>query len=92
MRLMPNHESVPPHPVSAPEVVTVRYRAAGRWSYGRALLALTMLAREHAGDQFSFGPLDIGALETGGLVVTGTDLSAVTDVLAGVPGLVQSPE
>jgi len=65
---------------------TIRYRAESRFTYARALLELVTHARQGQED-FSFGPLDLGALERNGLAVTGPDLTAVRKVLAKVPGL-----
>jgi hypothetical protein len=72
-------------------VTTLRYRALQRYSYARALLALTELARSSPGPAFSFGPMDLGALERNGMVVTGDDLAAVQQALTAVPGVVQVP-
>jgi hypothetical protein len=56
-----------------------------------ALAALVRCAREHPEPDFEFGPLDLDALETTGLAVSGPDLSAVSDCLSRSPGLVQVP-
>jgi len=66
----------------------IRYRAESRYTYARALLELVLHARQGQ-DQFSFGPLDLGALERNGLAVSGPDLTSVQKVLAKIPGLVQ---
>ena len=71
---------------------TLRYRAVHRYTYAAALLRLVELARAHTGPAFAFGPLSLDAMEDQGLEVSGPDLAAVTDVLAGVPGLVASPD
>jgi hypothetical protein len=70
---------------------TLRYRAVSRISYAQALLALVQCARHHPGPDFEFGPLDLSALESSGLTVSGPDLSAVTDCLDRTPGLVEVP-
>lgn len=67
---------------------TVRYYASSRHIYARALLRLSAYARTHE-DDFSFGPLDLAALENQGLVITGTDLAGAREVLSTVAGLVQ---
>jgi hypothetical protein len=66
---------------------TIRFRAESRVTYARALLALTRRARD-TGSDFTFGPLDLHALEDHGLAVSGPDLGKwADDFLAGVPGL-----
>lgn len=67
---------------------TSRYYAASRHVYARALLRLSAYARAHA-DDFSFGPLDLAALENQGLTITGSDLTGAREVLSKIPGLVQ---
>ena len=49
---------------------TIRRFAASRLVYATALLALVNYARGHDGD-FTFGPLDLAALESQGLAVSG---------------------
>lgn len=67
---------------------TARYYASSRTVYARALLRLSAYARTHT-DDFSFGPLDLAALENQGLTITGTDLAGAREVLGKVAGLVQ---
>ena len=67
---------------------TARYYAASPHSYARALLDLAAYARTHE-DGFSYGPLDMAALQHQGLTVTGPDLTGVRELLGKVPGLVQ---
>jgi hypothetical protein len=67
---------------------TIRYRAGTRYTYAQALVDLAEYARGHQ-DDFTFGPLDVSALEQQGLAVSGPDLSGVRKVLAGIPGLIQ---
>jgi hypothetical protein len=67
---------------------TVRYFAESRHVYSRALLELVTYAREHDGD-FTFGPLDLGALEGSGLAISGPDLAGVRKLLDGLPGLAE---
>lgn len=71
-------------------MTTLRYRALQRYSYARALLALTELARTGP-PGFEFGPMDLGSMERNGLTVTGDDLASVSQVLARVPGVVELP-
>ena len=71
---------------------TLRYFAASRIVYARALLELVTYAREHLFDDFSVGPLDLAALENQGLVVSGSDLAGVKSLLDGIPGLSQEGE
>ena len=70
--------------------VTVRYRAESRFTYANALFELVTHARR-SGDDFSFGPAELGALERNGLTVSGPDLAAVRKVLAKIPGLAEEP-
>lgn len=67
--------------------LTFRFRAESRVSYTHALLALIRRAR--SGDlTFVFGPLDLGALEDQGLLVSGPGVHEwADDFLAEVPGL-----
>ena len=67
---------------------TLRYFAASRVVYARALLELVTYARGHAED-FSIGPPDISALEHQDLAVSGPDLAGVQILLDGIPGLSQ---
>lgn len=69
---------------------TLRFRGDMPLAYGQAIIALTAYAREHP-EEFEFGPLDLAAMRRSGLVVTGPDLEGVTEVLAGIPGLVEVP-
>lgn len=71
--------------------MTLRFRALQRYSYARALLALTELARNNPGPAFSFGPMELGSLERSGLTVSGPDLTSVSQALAKVPGVVEVP-
>jgi len=71
---------------------TIRYFAASRIVYARALLELVTYAREHLFDDFSAGPLDLAALESQGLAVSGPDLAGVKSLLDGIPGLAQEGE
>ena len=71
---------------------TVRYFAVSRIVYARALLELITYAREHLFDDFSVGPLDLAALESQGLAVSGSDLAGVKGLLDGIPGLTQESE
>lgn len=68
---------------------TVRFRADSPLSYSLAILQLVEHARGTSGD-YEFGPLTLEGLTTHGLVVTGPDLEEVEELLAGVPGLVES--
>jgi len=70
--------------------MTLRFRALQRYSYARALLVLTELARTGQ-PGFSFGPLSLSALESQGLTVTGNELAPVQAALAKVPGVVEVP-
>ncbi len=70
---------------------TARYFAESRHAYSRVLLELVTYARGHP-DDFTFGPLELGALESQGLAVSGPDLAGVRKLLAGLPGLVQEEE
>lgn len=71
---------------------TLRFRAESRITYGRALLALTRLARD-TDHKFSFGPLDIAAVEEQGLLVSGPDvLEWADDFMKQVPGLYRADE
>lgn len=67
---------------------TIRWFAASRLVYATALLALVNYAREH-GEEFTFGPLDLSALENSGLVIAGPDLAGVKSLLDGIHGLAQ---
>ena len=71
---------------------TVRWFAASRIVYARALLELVTYAREHLFEDFSVGPLDLAALEHQGLAVSGSDLAGVQSLLDGIPGLTQEGE
>jgi len=68
---------------------TVRYFAASRLTYARALLELVTYARDHLFEDFSAGPLDLAALENQGLAVSGSDLTGVQELLEKIPGLSQ---
>lgn len=70
---------------------TLRYRALQRYSAARALLALVEASRQQDVPPFSFGPMDLHALERNGLVVTGDDLAVPAAALATVPGVVEVP-
>lgn len=70
---------------------TVRYRAQHNHVYATALLALFELARDATTPEFSFGPIGLKAIREQGLLVSGEDLSAVTDSLAKVAGLTEVP-
>ncbi len=70
---------------------TLRWRGLYRYIYAKALVALTEHARENPEPEFSFGPMDLRALVSQGLVVTGSDLTAVRDILDGIHGLSQVP-
>jgi hypothetical protein len=66
---------------------TFRFRAESRVSYAHALIALVKRARGGT-DEFTFGPLDLTALEDQGLAVSGPDVHQwADDFLAEVPGL-----
>jgi len=71
--------------------VTLRYRALSRYSMSRALEALTIHARQYPQPVFEFGPLDLEALTSTGLAVSGEDLSGVQQVLSAIPELVEVP-
>lgn len=68
-----------------------RWRAATRASYAIALRDVIIYARAHPEPDFAFGPIDLNALEEQGIVVSGEDLTGVSDVLAKVPGLTEVP-
>jgi len=70
--------------------MTLRFRALQRYSYARALLALTELARTGP-PGFSFGPLNLSALESQGLTVTSESPDLIRDVLGRVPGVIEVP-
>jgi hypothetical protein len=70
-------------------MITLRFRALQRYSYAQALLALFDLAREGTSAPFTFGPMVLTALEQRGLLVSGPDLTSVSQALAKVPGVVQ---
>jgi hypothetical protein len=71
---------------------TRRYRAISNVAYSHAIMALLQLARNWDGPEFSFGPADsLHALREQGLVVSGEDLSGVTDSLSKVAGLTEVP-
>jgi hypothetical protein len=53
-----------------------------------ALYELVTYARDHVED-FTFGPVDLDALEHQGLAVSGPDLAGVRAELARIPGLIQ---
>lgn len=72
-------------------MTTLRYRGLYRFVLAKALLALVEYARDNPHPEFSFGPMNLRALEQSGLVVSGSDLSAVTDVLDRIHGLSQVP-
>jgi hypothetical protein len=69
---------------------TRRWFADSSVSYALAAIALTEYAREHR-VRYSFGPLDMGSMTDGGLVVSGSadDLAHAAKVLADVPGLAE---
>jgi hypothetical protein len=67
---------------------TIRYRAASRYAYSRAVLALAEYARAH-GEDFEVSPRSVDAMEHQGLAVTGPDLDGVRAVLDADPGLVE---
>lgn len=71
--------------------MTKRYRGLYRIAYGRALLALVELARQTPNPVFSFGPMQLTAMEQQGLTVSGEDLSQVEDVLKDIHGLIEVP-
>ncbi len=68
--------------------VTARYFAESRHAYSRVLLELVTYARGHP-DDFIFGPLDLSALESQGLAISGPDLAGVRKLLDGLPGLTE---
>lgn len=68
---------------------TIRFRGDMPLAYAYAVILLTEHART-SGEEFDFGPLDQAAMRRSGLVVTGPDLTGVTEVLAGLPGLVRA--
>lgn len=71
---------------------TIRFRAGSRLAYAQALISLTELAREGTRD-FSFGPLDLGALEDQGLTISGPDLEKwADDFMGSAPGLHRADE
>ena len=70
---------------------TLRYRAATRVSYSHGLIALVEYSREHPEPDFVFGPLTLGALESQGLVLSGTDLDGPAGRLSAVAGLTETP-
>ena len=70
---------------------SLRYRASGHIPYALALVALVRHARTHPHPDFQFGPLDLRALDHQGLVISGPDLSAVSEVMSEVPGLIEVP-
>lgn len=57
----------------------------------QALLALTDYARDHPQPSFTYGPLDLQALTTIGLTVSGEDLTGPQTVLAAIPALIEVP-
>lgn len=66
---------------------TFRFRAASRIVYAKALLALVRRARDSYHD-FTFGPLELAALEDQGLLVSGPGVAEwADDFLTEVPGL-----
>lgn len=70
---------------------TLRFRALQRYSYAQTLLALTDLARAHTSPPFEYGPMELSSLERSGLLVTGPDLTSVSQALAKVPGVIEVP-
>lgn len=72
-------------------MTTLRYRSLHRYSMARALEALVDLARTDPDPPFTFGPLDLAAVERNGLLVSGEDLSMVQAALAAIPGLTEVP-
>lgn len=70
---------------------TVRYRAQHNHVYGTALIELFRLARSGTTPEFQFGPIGLKAIREQGLVISGEDLSAVTDSLSRVAGLTEVP-
>lgn len=71
---------------------TLRYRAASRIPYARALLTLADFARTST-REFVFGPLSISALEANGLAITGPDAEQwADDLMKGIAGLHRSDE
>jgi hypothetical protein len=67
---------------------TARWFAESRLAYARALTALAVYARDSS-SEFTFGPLDLAALENQGLAVTGDDLAGVRKLLGGLPGIAE---
>lgn len=72
-------------------MTTARYRALSRYTMAQALLALTDYARDHPQPSFTYGPLDLQALTTIGLTVSGEDLTGPQTVLAAIPALIEVP-
>jgi hypothetical protein len=71
---------------------TIRFRAESRITYAHALIALTKRARDTEHD-FTYGPLDLAALEEQGLAVAGSDvLEWADDFMEQVPGLYRADE
>jgi hypothetical protein len=71
---------------------TFRFRAESRVTYALALMALARIARDAAWD-FTYGPLNMGAVEEQGLVVSGPDVASwADDFLREVPGLHRAEE
>jgi hypothetical protein len=68
---------------------SIRYRAYSNVVYGKAFEVIIRYARAHPEPDFSFGPLDLRAVENGGLVLSGPDLAGISDVLDEVTGLVR---
>jgi len=70
----------------------LRFRAESRIIYATALVSLTKRARS-SDEKFTFGPLDMDALEDQGLLISGPDiLGWADDFLRQVPGLYRSEE
>jgi len=69
--------------------LTRRYRAAETVSYAQAVIAAVEYARAHPDEEFYLGPLDLSQVEDWGLSVSGPKLEGITDLLEGVPGLVE---
>jgi hypothetical protein len=70
---------------------TIRYRATTNIPYAMGIVELFRYARAHPVPDFTFGPFDLKALESQGLLVSGPDLTGVADLLEGVPGLAEVP-
>lgn len=70
---------------------SLRYRAATHISYALALIALVRYARVHPEPDFQFGPLNLEALDKQGLVISGVELSDVSDLMEGIEGLTEVP-